>query len=141
MKTYDPYFCGEPMFFLSSPLIEAFPLLGMPKPLLHGLSLLIAFMCRRGFFPTKSPIMQTWIIHVIVHCWRLWFRANPNQTYCNPRFIRHMQAGFSHDIHRLSNYQCRAAIEARKVKEAPVLTFTNSVKFCLDVTSCYEMYS
>jgi hypothetical protein len=51
-----------------------------------------------------------------------------------------MQARFSHDLHRLSNYQCRAAIEARKVKEAPVLTFTNSVKSYLGVTSCYEIY-
>lgn len=60
---YDPYISGEPMFFLSSPLtsdlFKAFPLLGMPKLLLCDLSLLIAFMCRRGFFPTKGPIMQT----------------------------------------------------------------------------------
>jgi hypothetical protein len=75
MENHDPYSFGEPMFFVSSPLafdlFEAFPFLGMPKPLLCGLPLLIAIMCRRGFFPTKSPIMQTWIMHVIVHCWRL----------------------------------------------------------------------
>src|SRR5271170_3805654 len=98
---YNPYFFWEPM---SSPLafdlFEAFPLLGMPKPLLCDLSLLIAFMCRRGFFPTKSPSCRPGIMHVIVHCWRLWFPANPESDLLTPCFIRHMQARFSHDIHR-----------------------------------------
>jgi hypothetical protein len=122
-----PTFLGEPMFFLSSPLtfdlLKAFPLLGMPKPLLCDLSLLIAFMCRRGLFPTKRPHHAD--LNNARHSTLLaafGFQPIPNQTYCKPRFTCRMQARFSHDIHRLSNYQCRAAIEARKVKEAPVLT-------------------
>jgi hypothetical protein len=61
------------MFSPSSPLafdlFEAFPLLGMPKPLLCDLSLLI--------LSYKMPVMQTWIMHVMAHCWWLWFPANP----------------------------------------------------------------
>jgi hypothetical protein len=45
----DCYFSGNPCYFYYLPLafdlFEAFPLLGIPKPLFCDLSLLTAFMC------------------------------------------------------------------------------------------------
>ena len=55
----DCSFSGNPCYFYYLPLafdlFEAFPLLGMPKPLLCDLSFLTAFVCAEDALSYKKP--------------------------------------------------------------------------------------